>query len=156
MVEHHLRNAARTEHPMDLANCSLGIRRVMQDAVRIDHLEAFIKKRQVLGVGNHERALSAVEFKMVLRDLDRTRRKIDTDTARTTTRKLQQVGAHAATYFKQSGITKTFKPHEPRHPRRVFRIPVPLDRIEELARARLVLLTVVGPTRILPPLFARA
>src|SRR5688572_18880885 len=156
MVEHHLRYAIRTEHTMDLANCSFRIRRVMQDAIRIDRVEAFITKRQVLGIGDHERADSAIEFKTVLRDLDRTRREVDTDAARTTTRKLQQVCAHATSDLQQTCAAKIFKPHKPRHPRRVFRIPVPLDRIEELARALLMLPTVVGPTRILTPLLARA
>src|SRR5689334_13924945 len=89
------------------------------------------------------------------RDLNRARRQIDSHTTRPTTRKLQQVSAHAAANLKQLRVAKLIEAHHLRHPRRVLAIPVALDLIKKLSRAELVLAIVFGATRILTPLLTR-
>src|SRR5215213_8505956 len=155
MIEHHFRCPSWPQHAMNFAYRSSGIRRVMKDAVRVDHVETLRLKRQAFAIRDHEVSLSAVEPETMPRDLDRARRQIDAGASRATTRKLQQVRSHPTTNLKQSRTTKLLKLHQPRHPRRVFLITIALDFIEKLARPELVLAVVFGATRILPPLLTR-
>src|SRR4051794_11500459 len=99
---------------MHLAYRSRCIGRVMQDAIRVDHIEALGSKRQVLTVGDHKIAISAVELESMPRDLDRAWRQIDAGAARATARKLQQVRSHPTTNFEQSRAAILLKLHHAR------------------------------------------
>ena len=57
-VEHDARLAAGREHAQRLADRLSGIRRVVQDAPRIDALERAVGERQALGVGLQDPASS--------------------------------------------------------------------------------------------------
>src|SRR4029079_9355349 len=73
MIKHHFRCATAPQHAMNLADRARGIRRVMKDTVRVDHVKTLITKRQVLAVRDHKSAVSAVEPETMARDLDRSR-----------------------------------------------------------------------------------
>jgi|GEM_PF-5829157 len=74
---------------------------------------------------------------------------------RTSTGKLQQVRAHAATNLEQACATIFVKPHHTRHPWRVLLITITLDVIKKLTSAEFVLAIVLSATRILAPLLSR-
>src|ERR1041385_1056879 len=117
MVKHHLGHATGPKYTMHFAYGSCRIGRVMQNSVGVDHVEALVEKRQMLAVGNHERAVSVVELETMTCNLDRARRQIDTNAPCSVARKLQQVSAHTATNLEQLRPTKLFKFHHARHPR---------------------------------------
>src|SRR2546423_13976211 len=100
MVKHHLRHATRSQHTMHLAYRPSRVRRVMQDSIRVNHVEALVEKRQVLAIRDHEVAVSAVEIETMARNLDRARREIYPNTPCLVARKLQQVSAHATANLK--------------------------------------------------------
>src|SRR5688572_32560644 len=77
MVKHNLRDSTRPQHAMHLANRARRVRRVMQHAVGVDHVEHFRSKRQPLAVGNHERTIGAVQGEPVACDRNGARREID-------------------------------------------------------------------------------
>src|SRR5215213_448211 len=155
MIEHDLCDTIGPQDTMDFAYCTGRIRRVMQHAVGVDHVEALRSKRQVLTIGDHEARIGSVKLKSMPRDLDRAWRQIDARAIRPTTRKLQQVRSHPTTNFEQSRAAKPFKLHDARHPRRVLFISIPLDFIKKLARPELMFAIVYGATRILAPLLTR-
>src|SRR5215813_9902664 len=90
------------------------------------------------------------------RDLHRAWRQVDADATCAAARKLQQVGAHAAADLQQTRAAKLIKTHHARHPRRILRIAMHLDLIEERARAELMFAVKLRPAGILSPLFPRA
>src|SRR5215813_11446924 len=156
MIKHHFRHTAGLEHAMHLADRAGRIRRVMQDTVRVDNVEARIAEGQVLAVRDHEVAAGAVKTETIPRDLNRSWRQIDPGAACATTRKLQQVRAHAATNFQQLRPAKLIEAHQSRHPRGVLAVTIALDFVEKLACAELVFAIVFGATRVLTPLLTRA
>ena len=91
MVKHNLRDSTWPQHAMHLANRAHRVRRVMQNAVGVNHVERFRSKRQPLAIGNHERTIGAVQGEPVACDLNGARREIDARAIRPTTRELQQV-----------------------------------------------------------------
>src|ERR1051326_4953217 len=155
MVKHHFRYAARLEHAMQLADRAGSIGCVMQDAIRINHIEAPVAERQVLAVGDHEIAVSAVKTETMTCNLDRAWREIDPGAARPATRELQQVRAHAATNLQQLRAAKLVEAHHPRHPCGILVITIALDLVEKLARPELMFAIVFGATRVLTPLLTR-
>src|SRR5215217_3780956 len=155
MVKHYFRCSTRPQHAINLAYRSSGVGRVMQNAVRIDHIKAFITKRQALAVRDHEVALSSVELETMARDLDRTWRQIYAGAPRSAARKLQEVSAHSTANFKQPRASKLFESHQPRHPCAVFGVAMVLYPVEKLTCAQFMPAIVFGATRILPPLLTR-
>src|SRR5215212_787306 len=155
MVKHYFRCSTRPQHAINLAYRSPGVGRVMQNAVRIDHIKAFVTKRQALAVRDHEVAVSSVELETVARDLDRTRRQIYAGAACSAARKLQEVSAHSTPNLKQPRAAKVFESHQPRHPCGIFGVAMMLYAFEKLTRAQFMLAIVFGATRILPPLLTR-
>src|SRR6185437_6160678 len=111
MVEHDLRHATGPQDAMHFAYCAGGVGRVMQDAVRVDHVEALRAERQMLAIGDHEVSISTVELETMSRNLNRARRQIDASAACAATRKLQKIRTHATANLKQSRPTKTLKLH---------------------------------------------
>ena len=82
MIKHHFRQAAGPKHTMHFAYRSCGVGCVMQNSVRVDHVEAFVAKRQVLAVRDQESAVSAVKLETMPRDFDRARCQVNTDASR--------------------------------------------------------------------------
>src|SRR5689334_5398206 len=109
----------------------------------------------MLAVSDRECSARVIKFETMPRDLHRTRSEIDAGATCATARKLQQVGAHAATDFEQTRAAKLIEAHDARHPRRVLGIAMLLDRVEKLAGAELVFAVKLRATRILSPLLPR-
>jgi hypothetical protein len=99
VIEHDLCDAAGSEHAMNFANRAGGVRRVMQDAIGIDHIKTLIRKRQALAVGNQKSSWNPVDFEMSSGDFDRARCQVGPSTDRSTASKLKQVSSHTAANF---------------------------------------------------------
>src|SRR6185369_13251738 len=102
MVEHDPGQPARPQYAMQLADRARRVRRVMQHAIRIRHIKTLSCERKVLSVTQRKVAVLIVSFQVTPRNFERTRREIDAGYPRAATRKLQEVGAHAATHFEQT------------------------------------------------------
>src|ERR1700730_2406637 len=61
VIQHHARQAAWAQDPVDLAHRALGVWRVMQDAVGINDLETPIGERQAFAVRDRKVATRAVD-----------------------------------------------------------------------------------------------
>src|SRR5262245_44455067 len=93
---------------------------------------------------------------MMAGSFHRTRCEIHSRNFCTAARELQKVCTHATANFKQTLPGKIIEAHDFRHPRRVLLVTMPLDFVEEFARAELVLATVNRAGRIVRPLLPRA
>lgn len=128
---------------------------MVQDAVRVDHLEARLGEREALGVGHDEVPPLAVQREAEPRDLHGARREVEADAVCAAARELQQVGAHAAADLQQARAGEVVEAHQGRHPRRIVPVAVALDGVEKLPRPRLVPPGAHRAARVLRPLLAR-
>jgi hypothetical protein len=128
----------------------------MQHTIRVNNVETLVRERKILGIAKREVARLAIQLEMMTRCFDRTRREINTSHVRAAARELQKVRTHPAANFKQAFAGELIETHYFAHPRRVLFVAVPLDFIEELARAKFMLTPMNRPAWILRPLLARA
>src|SRR5437868_14346245 len=96
MIKHHLCNAAFAQHSIEFAYCTGCVRRVMQYAVGIDHVEALVSEWQTFSIRNQEIAALTINIEAMPRNLYGARRQINSRAACAAARKLQKVRAHAA------------------------------------------------------------
>ena len=154
VIQHHPRLTARAHDAMNFPHRASRAGRVMQHAVRINDIETFIGKRQVLAVGNRKIAALSIDRQVLARYFNRPRSEIDPGHLCAAPRELQKVRAHAAADFQQTRAGKIIEPHHLRHPWRVLCVAMSFDRVEKLERAELLLATVNRAARIFAPLLA--
>src|SRR5258708_27632300 len=51
MIDHNFRKSPRAQDAMHFLNCAGGVRRMMQDSIRVNNIERLVGERQVFGVG---------------------------------------------------------------------------------------------------------
>src|ERR1051325_7825214 len=155
MIKHHARQPAGSKYAMHFANRTSGVRRVMQHTIRVNNVETLVRERKILGIAKREVARLAIQLEMMTRCFDRTRREINTSHVRAAARELQKVRTHPAANFKQAFAGELIETHYFAHPRRVLFVAVPLDFIEELARAEFMRPAINCPRGVVGPLIAR-
>jgi len=70
MIKHHNRPAAGSQYTMDLTHGPGCVGRVMQDTVRVDHIETVIRKIEVLGICLKERSRQIEQLKSAASEIN--------------------------------------------------------------------------------------
>lgn len=155
MIQHDSCLPSRSQDPMNLAHCAGRVRCVMQHAIGVCDVKAFISERQPFAISDRELAVLRIERKMMPGNLDRSWSKINAGNFCAAASKLQKIRPHAAPDLEQSPAGEIMKAHYFRHPWRIFLITMSFYFVKELARAKLMLAAVDSAGGILTPLFTR-
>src|SRR5581483_5092645 len=134
MIEHDDRAAAGLQHSMDFAQRCLDVWRVMQHAMRIDHVECLIREIQLFGISNAELAAQSGRREITAREIDRGLSQIDSGVDGAGARKLQSVRADAAPDLQHAqSLCRREIGGEWNMP--LFFVAMPLHSIKKFARA---------------------
>ena len=95
MIDHDFRQAAGTQHPMDLGDGRGSIGAVMDDTPGIHHVEGRICKRQAFGIPDEQQRVQSGQGETALGVVDGAPAQIDAAQARARCRETLVIGAKA-------------------------------------------------------------
>jgi len=104
VVEHDHGAAAGPEHSMYFAHCGGGIRRVVQNAMRVDQMEGVVWKVEPFGVGDAKRSGEIEKLKASACEVDGSVSQVDAGVAGARLGELSAVSAESTTDFKHVEI----------------------------------------------------
>src|SRR5687767_7969970 len=96
MIQHDDRAPAGLQHTMNFAHRRLDVRRVMQNAVRVNQIKRRTGKVETLGISNAKLTFQAGHLETFARQLDGGISQINARIIRTSLSELRAVGAHPA------------------------------------------------------------
>ena len=102
----------------------MGIRRVMDHTVAVDHIERIVGERQMLGVVVHEFPFESAQGEVLFRVFEVAGRQIDVGHPGAMAGELTEVGAKTAADLQHRLTAVPAKFHHLEHPRRIFAVPV--------------------------------
>src|SRR5712692_5330639 len=136
MIQHYARAASGFQHPMNLAYGARRVRRVVQDAVRVNEIERLIGEIQVLCVSRAKLTAQAEQFEVFSRQLNRRIGQINSGVVGACFGELGSISSQAATYFQHAQPARAGKVsglgNVP-----FFRVAMCFDALEKFARAYL-------------------
>ena len=136
VVDHDERRPARSEHPVELVHRSLGLREVMDDAVREDEVERSVREGKIGDRALDEFALPTLELEPPTGELESRLAEVEPGVARACAGEADSVGRDSAPRLEDIAAGPALEANHLRDVR-LGRVAVALDLGEELRRAGL-------------------
>ena len=126
--------AARLQHAAALVDQPLRVGGVLHDAVRVHQIEGVVGKRQLLAVGDLERAAQPLLREVGARQLDRRRREIDAGDVGAAFGEPREIDAGAAADFEDRRPAVAVEVDEPQQVVQLLEV-ILVEIVEEPARS---------------------